>query len=410
MPLKPYICFCHPGGHELLSGKEKISHLLELKAKKRLQQQMSLRSVFDHDSTLDNPTSPSLESDIEELTTKMVPLMLRGDTPEPVDELAARMAPLVLTDDGPEPVPHADDLTAHILTEGVPILTQQPSKLWLTSSQLEEPEDPVELQDAKQSLNHIDTSTKLLLQRMSALLLADLSSDEVASSRKQLTEIALELKSLRESLSHVKYGHEDAFKEQNVAIVKVFHEIEGRWTMADAILPPAEESSEPLLYTTGLNRIMCNMIITTLALIVRLTMAANLMEDSKGGCSLDPNQEIIMDQLPSSLHTAHPSYPSHCKKKNPGPSGLVVCGASLLKGGKDGALKPQKPFLMASLEDFIRQTLADPNIEMLCDKACDDAMESLKNPMDPQKDTKNVFEADFMHQFKGPNGRTLFID
>lgn len=185
------------------------------------------------------------------------------------------------------------------------------------------------------------------------------------------------------------------------------------------------------------------MIIATLALIVRLTMAANLMEDSEGGCSLDPNQEIIMDQLPSSLHTAQrtikldgrttmyavcpdcnacyepiyvtplassPSYPSHCEKKNPGPSGLVVCGASLLKGGKDGALKPQKPFLMASLEDFIGRTLADSNIEMLCDKACDDAMESLNNPTDPRRDTKNVFEADFMHQFKGPDGRTLFID
>ncbi|KAK0429943.1 hypothetical protein EV421DRAFT_1913641 [Armillaria borealis] len=298
---------------------------------------------------------------------------------------------------------------------------------------------------AKQSINHIDTSTELLLQRMSALPLADLSSDEVASSRKQLTEIALELKNLRELLSRVKYGHEDAFKEQKVTIVKVFREIEGRWTMADAILPPAEESSEPLLYTTnyifnqhldslnavaqlitllgvicnciaGLNHVMCDMIIATLTLIVWLTMAANLMEDSEGGCSLDPNQEIIMDQLPSSLHTAQrtikldgcttmyavcpdcnacyepiyvtpfvssPSYPSHCEKKNPGPSDLVVCGASLLKGRKDSALKPQKPFLMASLEDFIGQTLADPNIEMLCDKACDDAMESLKNLMDP---------------------------
>ncbi len=252
----------------------------------------------------------------------MAPLTLRGDTPEPVDELAARMAPLVLTDDGPGPVTHADDLTACILTGGGPILMWQLSKLWSTSSQLEDPEDPVKSQDtsgitfsdvqstllsasneihtssttppshrppptmlnnppthpsknwrtqgltclaasalrrptpmpylkAEQSINHIDTSTELLLQRMSALLLADLSSDEVASSRKQLTDIALELKNLRELLSHVKYGHEDAFKEQKVVIVKVFRKIEGRWTMADTILPPAEESSEPLLYTTG---------------------------------------------------------------------------------------------------------------------------------------------------------------
>ncbi|PBK88921.1 hypothetical protein ARMGADRAFT_1033535 [Armillaria gallica] len=123
---------------------------------------------------------------------------------------------------------------------------------------------------------------------MSALLFTDLSLDEVASSRKQLTEIALELKNLRELLFHIKYGYENAFKEQKITIVKMFHKIERRWTMANAILPPAEESSESLLYTT--------------ALIVWLTIAVNLIEDSKSGCSFDPNQEIIMDQLSSSLH------------------------------------------------------------------------------------------------------------
>ncbi|KAK0184052.1 hypothetical protein F5146DRAFT_1006939 [Armillaria mellea] len=330
------------------------------------------------------------------------------------------------------------------------------------------------MQSAKveQSINHIDTNAELLLQRMSALLLANLSSDEVATSRKHLTEIASELKNLRESLSRVKYRHEDTFKERKVTIIKVFCEIERRWTMADAILPQVEESLEPLLYSTdhlfsqhldtfnavvqlitllgvtcnciaGLSRIMCNMIIVMLALIVQLTMAVNLMENPDGKYSLDPNQEIIMDQLPSSLHTAQraikldghttmyavcpncnacyepiyitplalsPSYPSHCEKKNPGPSGLVVCSASLLKCGKDSIPKPQKPFLMALLQDFIAQMLADPNIEILCDKACDDAMESLKNPGNPQRDMKNVFKADFMHQFKGPDGQTLFID
>ncbi len=113
--------------------------------------------------------------------------------------------------------------------------------------------------------------------------------------------------------------------------------------------------------------------------------------------------------LAMSLYMSHllrpaPHTPATARKKNPGPSGLVVCGASLLKGGKDGALKPQKLFLMASLEDFIGRTLADSNIEMLCDKACDDTMESLNNLTDPRRDTKNVFEVDFMRQFKGPDG------
>ncbi|KAK0458316.1 uncharacterized protein EV420DRAFT_1643200 [Desarmillaria tabescens] len=319
---------------------------------------MSSHSVSGHGLTLDNLTSPSLESNIKELTTKM--------------------APLTLQDDGPGPITYADDLMACILTGGGPILMQQLSKLWSASSQLEEPEDPVVSQDAsgitfsdvqstllsasneihassttlplhppptmlnnpsthpsrnwrtqalthpaasalcrptpmlyvkaEQSINHIDTNTGLLLQRMCVLLLADLSSD-VASSRKQLTEIALELKNLRESLAHVRYGHEDAFKERKVTIVKVFHEIEGKQTMADAILPLAEESLEPLLYTAnyifnqcldslnvvaqlitllgvicnciaGMSCIMCDMIIAMSTLIVWLTMAANLMEDS----------------------------------------------------------------------------------------------------------------------------------
>ena len=107
----------------------------------------------------------------------------------------------------------------------------------------------------EQSINHINTNAELLLQRMSALPLANLSSDEAATSRKHLTEIASELKNLRELLSHVKYRHEDAFKEQKVAIVEVFREIERRWTMADVILPQVEESLEPLLYSTSESRI-----------------------------------------------------------------------------------------------------------------------------------------------------------
>ncbi|KAK0230329.1 hypothetical protein IW262DRAFT_1453228 [Armillaria fumosa] len=524
MPPKVYICQCRPGGHELLPGKEKIAHILELKAK----QQSSLCPVSEHESVLRIPTTgSSAETDIEEPT-----LRLRGNTPEPTEELVARMAPLTLSDDAPDPSPpYADDLAARILTDGGPILIQQPSKLWSASSQLEDPEDPDTSQDAggipfsdvqstllnavnevhssntvsplqrssppptlantssrsstnwrtqtlgrpvalascratttpyvkaEKIIDRIDTNTGLLFQRMCTMLLTDLSPDKVTSSRKQLKEIALELKGLRESLARVQYGHEGAFTERKVAIVKVFHEIE------------AEKSLEPVLYTTdyifdqhldslnavaqlvtllgivcncivGLGRAMCNMIIAVSVLIVRLTMAANLTEDSDGDCDFDPNQEIIMDQLPSSLHTAQqvikldgrttmyavcpkcnacyepiyitslaskPSYPSRCEKRNPGPSELIVCGASLLKSEENGA-KPIKPFLMASLEDFIARTLADRNVELLCDKACDDAMESLNNTPDPRRDTKNVFEADFMRQFKGPDGQTLFID
>ncbi|KAK0493799.1 hypothetical protein EDD18DRAFT_1356279 [Armillaria luteobubalina] len=169
---------------------------------------------------------------------------------------------------------------------------------------------------AEKIIDHIDTNT-----------------DEVTSSRKQLKEIALKLKGLRESLAHVQYGHEGAFTERKVVIIKVFHEIEGRWTLAEAILPPAEKSLELVLYTTdyifdqhldslnamaqlvtllgiicncimGLGCAMCNMIIAVSILIVWLTMVANLTENSDGDCDFDPNQEIIMNQLPSSLYTA----------------------------------------------------------------------------------------------------------
>ncbi|KAK0496582.1 hypothetical protein EDD18DRAFT_1353377 [Armillaria luteobubalina] len=103
---------------------------------------------------------------------------------------------------------------------------------------------------AEKIIDCIDTNTSLLFQRMCTLLLTNLSPDEVTSSRKQLKEIALELKGLRELLACVQYGHEGTFTEWKVAIIKVFREIEGRWTLVEAILPPAEKTLELVLYTT----------------------------------------------------------------------------------------------------------------------------------------------------------------
>ena len=71
------------------------------------------------------------------------------------------MAPLSLTDDASEPSPYADDLTVCILTDGGPILTQQLSKLWSASGQLEEPEDPNASQDAS-SIPFSDVQNTLL--------------------------------------------------------------------------------------------------------------------------------------------------------------------------------------------------------------------------------------------------------
>ncbi|KAF7371757.1 hypothetical protein MVEN_00032300 [Mycena venus] len=60
--------------------------------------------------------------------------------------------------------------------------------------------------------------------------------------------------------------------------------------------------------------------------------------------------------------------------------------------------------------DHLAQVLSDPEIERLCDQACDDAFAALHQPSPSDPHTTNVFEASFLKDFEGPIPGQLFID
>jgi len=180
----------------------------------------------------------------------------------------------------------------------------------------------------------------------------------------------------------------------------------------------------------------CNFVIGVVTIIVRMAMATGLAPNTT---EYNGNQCHILDQLPTSLYTtlsrfntdnqttvyavcpgcncaykpsfncntAATDYPTRCTNHIVGPSGSTPCSTELLEE-RHGRLRPIKPFLAASFMDYLARSLADAEIERLCDQACDDAMNSLHEP--PNSDVTNVFQAGFMKTFEGPTPGQLFID
>ncbi|KAK0209846.1 hypothetical protein IW262DRAFT_1281007, partial [Armillaria fumosa] len=110
---------------------------------------------------------------------------------------------------------------------------------------------------------------------------------------------------------------------------------------------------------------------------------------------------------PDIVGPSAPIYPPCCTNCIPGINHLEVCDAELPEEHQ-GSLHLLKPFLMASLPDFIAWSLADPTIEKLCDKACDNSMAHLDDPVDHTM--TNIFDGEFMKTFEGPVPGKLFID
>ncbi|SJL17814.1 uncharacterized protein ARMOST_21376 [Armillaria ostoyae] len=329
---------------------------------------------------------------------------------------------------------------------------------------------PAPLARVENIIECIEDEAKLLLDRLRSWHDVDTQdTSQVSDRREQLKAVDLNIKNLRESLSRVKYGHENVLHGWKADVVNLLRQIDNILQIYNAHLPEVETPVKPLEYDAGyvfvhplekvhglaqlvmLFGVIChviggfvegfyNLAIQTMLLLVSGAMATNLTDkDSDGDSVLDTNQDAILNQMPSSLYTAlkamnidgHtmmyavcpdcnscyeptytttlsscPSYPTHCQNMIPGSSGRSPCHADLLKS--DG--KPRKPFLMASLEDYIARTLADSQLENLCDAACDQALHSLQQPSDPNRNITNVFQAEFMRHFKGPDGQRLFID
>ncbi len=189
----------------------------------------------------------------------------------------------------------------------------------------------------------------------------------------------------------------------------------------------------------GIKATWCNFILDVVCCIVEESMATRLSQGADGEGCFDANQNHIRKQLPKSLHVAmkamqldgqmttyavcpkcsfchkpeastlsmKATYPRLCCQFNPGRDGLELCGAELLEE-RHGGLRPIKPFLVASLQDYMARSLSNPDIEKLCDQACDRAMGRRDIPLE-DRDMTNVFDGGFLKDFLGPD-KKLFID
>jgi len=153
--------------------------------------------------------------------------------------------------------------------------------------------------------------------------------------------------------------------------------------------------------------------------------------------SMDPLQTRTLSQVPETIHGAlsklnlegHTTiyaacpvchctykpqvksgcriYPEHCTNRHKPEAG--PCNEPLLRNDLDGSSQqrePIKPFVYHHFADYLAGLISQHEEEM--DKACDDCVQSLQHP--PPTFINNVFDADFIRTFKGPDSKTLFID
>jgi hypothetical protein len=101
------------------------------------------------------------------------------------------------------------------------------------------------------------------------------------------------------------------------------------------------------------------------------------------------------------LSSSIPYYPQYCVNE------ILehrVCGEALLDRDK-----PILPFIYHHLNDYIGSLLSQKGIELELDLPCDDPMESIAANNDPPTFVHNIFEAEFMRTFRGPDGNHLFV-
>jgi hypothetical protein len=104
-----------------------------------------------------------------------------------------------------------------------------------------------------------------------------------------------------------------------------------------------------------------------------------------------------------------PIYPERCTNKPKPQSG--ECAELLLQALTENGSsppKPIKPFVYHHFHDYLAGLLSRPDLEALMDKSCDDLMQSLLGAAPSY--VKDVFEADFLRTFEGPEPHTLFVN
>jgi len=107
--------------------------------------------------------------------------------------------------------------------------------------------------------------------------------------------------------------------------------------------------------------------------------------------------------------STRPIYEKTCTNQPKPESG--ICGESLLRRVDDDGhqvMKPIKPFVYHDFDDYLASLLSRADLELAMDKSCDDLMQVCNDPI-PEHAT-DIWDAEFLRTFKGPSGKTLFID
>ena len=154
---------------------------------------------------------------------------------------------------------------------------------------------------------------------------------------------------------------------------------------------------------------------------------------------LDAHQTFVVDQIPITLNTVlkkfnldcqtvtyavcpacHCTYPPqflpgsdkaiYPEECNNHPDPDTTCGAKLLKILPQGRIQPIKAFIYPKFEDYVALLLSREDLEEAIDHACDDLMDSINRKESPPAFVTDIFQAEFVRTFKGPEPDKLFVD
>lgn len=190
----------------------------------------------------------------------------------------------------------------------------------------------------------------------------------------------------------------------------------------------------------GLSTLQCDFLINVATMCVKLGMSTAALGGSDPAHSFSRTQNEIISDMPTSLSAAlkrfgadgrlelyatcpscsytHKSislagpnlyeYPANCTNRIVGKHGISICSKELLTRRQDGTLQPSKPYLVSSLPDYLARCLSDEMYLQQSVDATDQALHAIRTG-EEQIGIQNVFEANFIKDFKGPDGK-LFVD
>lgn len=186
----------------------------------------------------------------------------------------------------------------------------------------------------------------------------------------------------------------------------------------------------------GLSTTQCNFLVAIAGMLIKLAMSTS----SSAKYTFSPSQNSILSDMPTSLadalkkfgvdgvfipYATCPScnftvkglplengvyhWPDTCTNGIIGKQGITTCGTPLLFHRKNDTHQI-KPYLVGSLPDYIARCLADPTYLEQSVQATDTALHNIQSGIKSENTgVRDVFEAEFIKDFKGPNGK-LFVD